>query len=52
MASSNPGAKPEDVKGEQVENAPYDLAIDVNESEEIDSDEEEDEVNMRAAPTN
>lgn len=33
-----------DVKGEKLENQPYDLAVDVNDSEEIESDEEEDEV--------
>ena len=27
-------------------NQPYDLAVDVNDSEEIESDEEDDEVNM------
>ena len=35
-----------DVKGQKVENQPFDLAVDVNDSEEIDSDEEEDEVNV------
>jgi hypothetical protein len=29
-----------------VENQPFDLAVDVNDSEEIESDEEEDEVNV------
>ena len=38
--------KPADVKGQKVENQPFDLAVDVNDSEEIDSDEEEDEVNV------
>ena len=37
---------PKDVKGDKLENQPYDLAVDVNDSEEIESDEEEDEVNM------
>ena len=32
------------VKGEKLENQPYDLAVSVNDSEEIESDEEEDEV--------
>ena len=49
-ASSGPGAgagaKAAEVKGKQVEDQPFDLAVDVNDSEEIDSDEEEDEVNM------
>ena len=39
-------AKPGDVQGAKVENQPFDLAVDVNDSEEIDSDEEEDEVNV------
>ena len=34
------------VKGQKVENQPFDLAVDVNDSEEIESDEEEDEVNV------
>ena len=38
--------KPVDVKGQKVDNQPFDLAVDVNDSEEIDSDEEEDEVNV------
>ena len=46
----NSGAKagmpPKEVKGEKLENQPYDLAVDVNDSEEIESDEEDDEVNM------
>jgi hypothetical protein len=29
-----------------LENQPYDLAVDVNDSEEIESEEEDDEVNM------
>ena len=46
------GAKPggpgkqKEVKGEKLENQPYDLAVDVNDSEEIESEEEDDEVNM------
>lgn len=40
------GAKVADVKGSKVENQPFDIAVDVNDSEEIDSDEEEDEVNV------
>ena len=44
------GAKPKpdaaNVKGDKLENQPYDLAVDVNDSEEIESDEEDDEVNM------
>lgn len=39
-------AKAADVKGNKVEDQPFDLAVDVNDSEEIDSDEEEDEVNV------
>lgn len=33
-----------EVKGEKLENQPYDLAVDVNDSEEIESDEDDDEV--------
>ena len=35
-----------DVKGQKVENQPFDLAVDVNDSEEIESDEEEDRMNV------
>lgn len=35
-----------DVKGEKLENQPYDLAVDVNDSEEIESEEEDDDVDM------
>ena len=45
-SGSKPGQKPADVKGNKVEDQPFDLAVDVNDSEEIDSDEEEDEVNV------
>lgn len=38
------GAPPKEVKGEKLENQPYDLAVDVNDSEEIESDEDDDEV--------
>ena len=34
------------MKGQNVENQPFDLAVEVNDSEEIDSEEEDDEVNM------
>jgi hypothetical protein len=34
------------VKGQAVENQPFDEAIEVNDSGEIDSDEEGDEVNV------
>ena len=44
--SGSKAAKPADVKGDKVEDQPFDLAVDVNDSEEIDSDEEEDEVNV------
>jgi len=40
------GGKPADVKGEKVDNQPFDLAVDVDDSEEIDSEEEEDQVNV------
>ena len=46
-SGSKPGnMPPKEVKGEKLENQPYDLAVDVNDSEEIESDEEDDEVNM------
>lgn len=34
------------VKGEEIQNQHHDLAVSVNDSEEIDSEEEEDEVQM------
>ena len=40
--AAGPGGK---VDGEKLDNQPYDLAVDVNDSEEIESDEEDDEVN-------
>jgi len=40
------GGKPAEVKGQKVENQPFDLAVDVDDSEEIDSDEEDDHVNV------
>lgn len=40
------GAKNPQVKGQKVDNQPFDLAVDVNDSEEIESDEEDDEVNV------
>ena len=42
--TNNAGAG--DVKGQKVENQPFDLAVDVNDSEEIESEEEEDRMNM------
>ena len=45
-SGAKPGMPPKEVKGEKLENQPYDLAVDVNDSEEIESDEEDDEVNM------
>ena len=52
--ASGSGSKPNpaDVKGDKVEDQPFDLAVDVNDSEEIDSDEEEDEVNVDMTNTN
>ena len=40
------GGKPsgEKVAGKKLDNQPYDLAVDANDSEEIESDEEDDEV--------
>ena len=48
VPKKNSGSKPKTdaVKGDKLENQPYDLAVDVNDSEEIESDEEDDEVNM------
>lgn len=49
-----PGGSPAgkgDVKGQKVENQPFDLAVEVNDSEEIDSDEEEDEVHVGTTQT-
>jgi hypothetical protein len=43
MDGAKPGAQ---VKGQKVDNQPFDLAVDVNDSEEIESDEEDDEVNV------
>lgn len=40
------GGKEADVKGQKVDNQPFDLAVDVDDSEEIDSEEEEDQVNV------
>lgn len=50
-SGSKPGVKGEQVKGDKLENQPYDLAVDVNDSEEIESDEEDDEVNMNDVQT-
>jgi len=41
-----PDGKVAEVKGQKVENQPFDLAVEVNDSEEIESDEEDDEVNV------
>jgi len=43
QAKKDSGAKKPEVKGEKLENQPYDLAVDVNDSEEIESDDDEDE---------
>ena len=40
------------VKGKELENQPYDLAVDVNDSEEVESEEEDDEVNAMESGTN
>lgn len=37
------GSPPKDVKGQKVENQPFDLAVEVNDSEEIDSNEDEED---------
>ena len=44
----SPSGKNGDVRGQKVDNQPFDLAVEVNDSEEIDSDEEEDEVHVGA----
>lgn len=49
-ASKLPSPGKTDIKGQQVENQPFDLAVEVNDSEEIESDEDEDEVNVGGAP--
>jgi len=41
--TNNTGAG--EVKGQKVDNQPFDLAVDVNDSEEIESDEEEERMN-------
>lgn len=41
-----PMPKKDNVRGETVQNQPFDLAVDVDDSEEVESDEEEDEVNV------
>ena len=51
-SDSKAAAKPSDVKADKLENQPYDLAVDVNDSEEIESDEEDDEVNMNDVQRN
>ena len=37
------GSPPKDVKGEHVENQPFDLAVEVNDSEEIESEDDDDQ---------
>lgn len=39
------GQAQKEIKGEKLDNQPYDLAVDVNDSEEVESDEEDDVVN-------
>ena len=46
------GSGNKEIKGEKLENQPYDLAVDVNDSEEIESDEEDDVVNAMNTGTN
>ena len=46
IAASGTIGKQADVKGNKVEDQPFDLAFDVNDSKKIDSDEEEDKVNV------
>ena len=48
QAKAAGGKGQKDMKGEKLDNQPYDLAVEVNDddSEEIESDEEEDEVNQ------
>lgn len=38
------------MKGEKVDNQPFDLAVDVNDSEEVESSEAEDEVGEMKQP--
>ena len=51
-AKAKGGSGSKDIKGEKLENQPYDLAVDVNDSEEIESDEEDDVVNAMNAGAN
>lgn len=46
QASQAAKAPAPQVKGQEVQNQHHDLAVDVNDSEEIDSEEEEDDVPM------
>ena len=41
---SDSKAAPKEIQGEKLKDQPYDLAVDVNDSEEIESDEDDDEV--------
>lgn len=41
-----PKGKPEDIKGQKIDNQPFDLAVDVNDSEEIESEEDEGAMNV------
>jgi len=41
-----PGGKPEDIKGQKIDNQPFDLAVDVNDSEEIESEEDDGNMNV------
>ena len=44
-SDANVSGQQNKVDGEKLDNQPYDLAVDVNDSEEIESDEDADEVN-------
>lgn len=50
QGGGNSAGKQSDVKGEKVENQPFDLAVEVNDDEEIESEEEEDQVNLEGGP--
>lgn len=45
-APGKPTGKPEDIKGQKIDNQPFDLAVDVNDSEEIESEDDDAGMNV------
>ena len=45
-----PRGNPVQIKGEEIQNQPFDLAVSVNDSEEVDSDEEDDGMPIQQQP--